>query len=338
MSITVSLGEEQCHGSSAGTVSLRWIFAAIMLFFTLIICSGNGLVILVFLRSPKLRTMTNFYIIQLAVADFSLGLTLPFNVAVMFEPQLVLVYSVVCALRYSLYLMFGAASIFSLTALTYDRYLAITDPLRYHDVMTLKRYVINGAMIWSPAVVVGLIIPAFWHRPFASCPRCGLLDIFERDYFRYIIVPTFTAVSLFMVGLYMRIFSIARRQMKTIADMDVGTPGHSQESKKKSSLQQEMKLIKAGLTVFAAFYITFLPFFIIISIQMYGGIHDNPGLNTGLAFSSMVLSINSCINPVIYTYKLPAFKTEVKNMFHMTTSNEQNSNMIEMQTSKSTVA
>ena len=276
VSTSSSLDQEACVGGIAPSLWLMWVGVVMMMVLFVVICSGNGLVIFVFLRVPHLRTMTNFYIIQLAVADFGLGLMLPFNVAVAFKPELVLVNSDVCALRFATFLMFGASSIFSLVALTHDRYLAITDPLRYHDVMTTRRYVIAASCIWIPAVIVGLVIPCVWHRPFDSCPNCTIPDIFERDFFRYIIVPIFTFVSLFMVGLYLRIFSIARRQMKSIADMEVGTPGHSQESKNKSSLQQEMKLIKAGLTVFAAFYICFLPFFITISIQMYLGIYNDP--------------------------------------------------------------
>ncbi len=70
--------------------------------------------------------------------------------------------------------------------------------------------------------------------------------------------------------LYVKIFSIARQQMKRIADMALSGGGQSQES----PLKQQIKLVKAGLTVFAAFYIFFLSFYIILSVQMYGGIFN----------------------------------------------------------------
>ena len=321
ISTSSSLEQEACVGGMAPSLWMMWVVAVMTMVLFVVICSGNGLVIFVFLRAPQLRTMTNCYIIQLAVADFGLGLTMPFHgLAVAFKPELALVNSDVCVLRFATFLMFCASSIFSLVALTHDRYIAITNPLRYHDVMTTNRYVIAASCIWIPAVIVGLIIPCVWHRPFGSCPNCTIPDILERDYLRYIIVPTFTFVSLFMVGLYMRIFSIARRQMKSIANMDVGTPGHSQEFKNKSSLQQEMKLIKVGLTVFAAFYICFLPFCITISIQMYLGIYNNTLLDNARALTSTMISINSCINPIIYTYKLPAFKMELTKLLGIKTN------------------
>ena len=321
-STTSNLDQQICNGGVFPKPWLVWVVGVIMMLFVVIIWCGNGLVILVFLRSPNLRTMTNFYIMQLAVADFGLGLALIFNIVVQAKPETVLENDVVCAFKYALYQMFCAASIFGLAALTHDRYLAITDPLRYHDVMTRKRYVVSGCVIWIPAIIVGFVVPCSWHRSLGSCPNCTIPNILERDYYRYIVVPGFTVVSLFMFVLYMRIFSIARYQIKSIADLNMGTQGPGEQSKK-NSLQKQMKLIKVGLTVFAAFYICFLPFFITISIQMYLGIYNDPLVDIIRPLTASILSINSCINPIIYTYKLPAFKMELKNFLGIKTTVKQ---------------
>ena len=304
--------------------SVLWIASIIFLSLSLVICVGNGLVIIVCLKSSTLRSnySSYLYIINLAVADFGAGLVLPVNILGLWYPEIMLFSSYVCAFRFSLFNFFGSASIYLLAALTYDRYVAITEPLRYHDIMTTRKHIIACFLAWVPALLIGWLMPLLWHNPFDVCPSCTIGSNMSRNYYRFISIPVVTTISLFIIILYIRIFVIANRQRKRISDLDVASQMQAQEQY--HSLKQQMKRLKVGLTIFAAYYISFLPFFIIIAVQMYGGVFNSLFLNTIRLLSTFILPINSCVNPFIYTYKLPPIRQGLKLLMGMNTVEVEN--------------
>ncbi|GAB6024238.1 hypothetical protein CHUAL_008933 [Chamberlinius hualienensis] len=125
---------------------------------------GNGFVVIVVLRSPRMRTVTNFFIVNLAVADilvlvFCLPATLLANILVPW----VLGWFMCKAVAYVQGLSV-AASIYSLVALSFDRFLAICYPLRCQITRTRAKVVI--VISW----IVALIIPVPWAMYFELEP------------------------------------------------------------------------------------------------------------------------------------------------------------------------
>ena len=109
---------------------------------------GNLLVVAAVWTTHKLRTVTNNFIVSLAVADFLVGvLVLPFSNA-----NEVLRYWIFGPLWCNVWLAVDVwlctASILNLVAISLDRYLAISRPFRYHDLMTPKRGKILVALVW----------------------------------------------------------------------------------------------------------------------------------------------------------------------------------------------
>ena len=313
---TPTVDEETCVVYTGPDIT-SWVAVVLLLILIVVICISNGLVFIVFLRSRRLRTITNFYIMQLAIADFGVGTSLPFNVATYFEYEIVLTNSKACAVLFAYYLLFCAASFCGLSALTYDRYLAITDPLRYHDVMTPKRYVISGLFIWVPSLVIGFLLPMMWHNDITKmeCPNCNLQNISKRNYFRVVLLPAFIIISALLIMLYSRIFNIARAQIKEIQKLRFSEDTTSGSNAQRSNSKRQLKLFKAGLVVFATFYACWLPFFIVMCVQMYGGLFENIVLQFLYVLTSLMGTFNSAINPFIYTTKVPEFKREFKRLF-----------------------
>lgn len=97
---------------------------------------GNALTITVFVVDRKLRRLTNYYIVSLALADLLVGvLGIPFAILTAIGlPRLLWP----CLLMLSTLLMLCTISIFCLVAVSVDRYWAILHPLRYSRVMTAK--------------------------------------------------------------------------------------------------------------------------------------------------------------------------------------------------------
>ncbi|CAL4102286.1 unnamed protein product, partial [Meganyctiphanes norvegica] len=97
---------------------------------------GNAMVIAVFTLERKLRRLTNYYIVSLALADLLVGL-----VGV---PCAILTYLGLpkelraCLFMLSFLMMLCTVSIFCLVAVSVDRYWAILHPLLYSRIMTGK--------------------------------------------------------------------------------------------------------------------------------------------------------------------------------------------------------
>ena len=320
--LTVSgFNNTECVSEIIEISGLDYLYFGILFVMMMLICIGNGLIFTAFWRSAKLKTITNFYIIQLAIADFGLGLILPFHMAIFFQREIVTENVMACVLRYASFTFFAAASMCGLVGLTYDRYFAVNDPLQYHCATSVKRYVVSALLIWSIPLVLGIILPLLWHNDMsAECPICDYAVVVPRDYIRFVLIPYFLLVTTMLVGLYSQIFRIAKNQIKGIDLLKTQTSTKEGEtsnkhSKAENNLRKQMKIVKAGFIVFATFYICWLPFFIAVAIQMYSGDYTNKILNMIRLFATFLATINSFVNPIIYAFRLPAFRAELGKMF-----------------------
>ncbi|XP_052127830.1 probable G-protein coupled receptor No18 [Frankliniella occidentalis] len=120
-----------------------------------LIVIGNTLVIVAVMTTRRLRTITNCFVMSLAVADWLVGVfVLPPAVAYQLMGTWELGW-VLCDLWVSLDVLLCTASILSLCAISVDRYLAVTQPLNYSRRRRSKRLAL--AMILAVWVVAAAI-------------------------------------------------------------------------------------------------------------------------------------------------------------------------------------
>ncbi|XP_010212800.1 PREDICTED: delta-type opioid receptor, partial [Tinamus guttatus] len=118
---------------------------------------GNVLVMYGIVRYTKMKTATNIYIFNLALADALATSTLPFQSAkYLMEtwPFGELLCKVVLSIDY--YNMF--TSIFTLTMMSVDRYIAVCHPVKALDFRTPAKAKIINVCIWVLSSVVGVPI------------------------------------------------------------------------------------------------------------------------------------------------------------------------------------
>lgn len=117
---------------------------------------GNGTLVVVFLRHRAMRNVPNTYILSLALADLLVIVTcVPFT-SVLYTVESYPWGEAVCKLSETAKDVSVGVSVFTLTALSAERYCAIVNPLR--KLQTRPLTVLAAALIWLLAAA--LAVPA----------------------------------------------------------------------------------------------------------------------------------------------------------------------------------
>jgi len=175
---------------------------------------GNLLVLIAFTRYRRIRSVTNYYIISLAVADLLVALVgIPSALATSVGlPR----HFRLCLLMNSILMLLCTGSILSLVAVTVDRFWAVVRPLTYAVDMTSRRALIVIACCWTTATLIGLLPAAGWNAGPPLEPRCFFMELMDFRYLVFIYFATIVAPSLFMAVVYVIIFKVVRRQVTLI--------------------------------------------------------------------------------------------------------------------------
>ncbi|KAI9532321.1 Delta-type opioid receptor [Dissostichus eleginoides] len=157
--VTVTEDPLRVHSFSNETNSRAAVIAVCITALYSIICVvgllGNVLVMYGVVRYTKMKTATNIYIFNLALADALATSTLPFQSAKYLMgtwPFGEVLCKVVIAIDY--YNMF--TSIFTLTMMSVDRYIAVCHPVRALDFRTPAKAKLINVCIWILSSVVGV--------------------------------------------------------------------------------------------------------------------------------------------------------------------------------------
>lgn len=135
-----TLGPLMTRGLIMGTI----IFGAVL---------GNALVIISVFRHRKLRIITNYYVVSLALADLLVALcAMTFNASVELTGKWMFGYFM-CDVWNSLDVYFCTVSILHLCCISVDRYYAIVRPLQYPITMTRQTVSFMIMNVW--------LMPAF---------------------------------------------------------------------------------------------------------------------------------------------------------------------------------
>jgi leucokinin receptor len=157
---------------------------------SLIAVIGNSLVIWIVLTTRQMRTVTNFYIGNLALADVIIGL---FAIPFQFQAAVKQRWDLPKFMCYScpfIQILSVNVSIFTLTAIAIDRHKAILNPLRARSSKHASKIVIG--IVWTLAISLGIpIIIAFRvvDKPLLydiGEPNCNLLCARDKLFLRMI--------------------------------------------------------------------------------------------------------------------------------------------------------
>uniref|UniRef100_A0A3P8T242 Histamine H2 receptor n=1 Tax=Amphiprion percula TaxID=161767 RepID=A0A3P8T242_AMPPE len=257
----------------------------------LLTVGGNVLVCLAVCASRRLRCLTNCFIVSLAVTDLLLGLlVLPFSALLQLNDEWPL-GPVFCNFYISMDVMLCTASILTLLAISVDRYLAVTMPLRYTSLVLPWRVAVAMASVWTVSVAVSFLpIQMGWNTvngtvqnfgPWASERRCRFE--LNKPYVLTDALLTFYLPLVAMCWTYLQILRIARAQAKRIIMVAL----------------REHKATVTLAAVIGAFVVCWLPYFILFTIL---GLKEHPDPSTVPEYPYVLWLgyANSAFNPILY--------------------------------------
>ncbi len=183
-------------------------------------------------------------------------------------------------------------SLFTLTAISVDRLLALLLGLRYRQVVTLKRARILVGFLWLSCTALAML--------FFYSFRISFSIIF-------VSVSMATATSAFC---YTKIFLTLRRNQ--IQVQPVVHQGQPNRGGIPLNIGRYRQTVSTAMWVQMTLLGCYLPFGIVIAIYAVTG-ESTPSLNFAWDATATLVLLNSCLNSFLYCWRMTEVKQAVKN-------------------------
>ncbi|XP_030360155.1 delta-type opioid receptor [Strigops habroptila] len=261
---------------------------------------GNVLVMYGIVRYTKMKTATNIYIFNLALADALATSTLPFQSAkYLMEtwPFGELLCKVVLSIDY--YNMF--TSIFTLTMMSVDRYVAVCHPVKALDFRTPAKAKIINVCIWVLSSLIGVPIMAMAVTKSKDGMVLCTLQFPDPPIYWDTVTKICVFIFAFMVPILVITicYGLMILRLKSVRLL-------SGSKEKDRNLRRITRMV---LVVVAAFIICWTPIHIFVIVWTLVDIDKkNPYVVASLHFCIALGYTNSSLNPVLYAFLDENFK------------------------------
>lgn len=273
------------------------VLAVIYLVVFVVGLTGNSLAIFVVLRYTKMKTVTNMYILNLAVADELYILGLPF-----LTTHNVLNYwpfgNFLCRILMWADSISQFTSTFCLTVMSIDRYMAVVHPIRSARWRRPSVAKVINSMVWALSCLLTLPVIIYCDvQPERN--TCNLSwpephDVWSTAFILYTAILGFFC-PLMVICLCYLLIVIKVKSAGARAGL----------SKRRRS---EKKVTRMVVIIVVVFVLCWLPFFMLNIINLISTLQEN-GVVTGVYFLTVILTyVNSCANPLLYGFLSDNFK------------------------------
>ncbi|GCB69356.1 adenosine receptor A1-like [Scyliorhinus torazame] len=294
-------------GSTESRDALDVVYIIVELLIAVASVLGNVLVCWAVKINRALRDTTFCFIVSLALADITVGaLAIPMAITINLGLR---THFYSCLFITCILLTLTQSSILCLLAIAVDRYLRARIPTRYRIIVTQKRAWIAVGICWIASILIGLSPMFGWHNRRnievqkeelnSSCKyiKCNFTKVIRMDFMVYfsffgcVLLPL-----LIMLGLYIEIFCIIRKQLNKVTN--------ATESRR--YFGKELRLAKSLALVLFLFAACWIPVNILNVIWYFCPWCKVPkiALYIGICLSHA----NSAVNTVIYAFRIKKFR------------------------------
>ncbi|KAL6423807.1 hypothetical protein ACFW04_010338 [Cataglyphis niger] len=278
---------------------------------------GNGMVIYIFTTTKSLRTPSNLLVINLAISDFLMMLSMSPAMVINCYYETWVLGPLVCELYGLMGSLFGCGSIWTMTMIAFDRYNVIVKGL------SAKPMTINGALLrilgiwffslgWTIAPMFG------WNRyvPEGNMTACGT-DYLTKDLLSrsYILVYSFFCYFLplfLIIYSYFFIIQAVAAHEKNMREQAKKMNVASLRSAENQSTSAECKLAKVALMTISLWFMAWTPYLVI----NYAGIFETVKINPLFTiWGSLFAKANAVYNPIVYGISHPKYRAALFQRF-----------------------
>ncbi|XP_041038607.1 type-1 angiotensin II receptor [Carcharodon carcharias] len=280
-----------------------YIFLMIPVIYSIIFVMGvlgNSMVIVVIYYYLKPKTVANIFLLNLALADLIFVITLPLWAAYTAMEYHWPFGVFLCKMSATILLLNMNASIFLITCLSIDRYLAIVHPMKSRTRRTLLHAWMACIMVWLLAGLASLPAMIFrdafhyigWNK--TICAFHYPEEQKNQWIFGMALLKTFLG---FLIPLLIIVtcYSLIVKSLVQAYQIE----------KSKPASNEAFKLIVA---VVVSFILCWLPFQIFTFLDMLSRLkvikncHIPEIVDTSIPFTICVAYFNSCLNPILYGF------------------------------------
>lgn len=253
---------------------------------------GNFLVLFAIWKTQLNRSPSNILLSTLAFADLQVGLIVQTSFVAYKLTEIFRAAEMSCYARF-VNIVFGyattAVSLFTLTAIAIERFLALHLHLRYKEVITKRRILSAAGFFW----VIGFAVTSLY--------------FLQRNAFGGIVITG----ELFSIAItsvaYIKIYKIVKRHEREInSQRRVSVyPGEQIELNMKKYQRSTFTMV----IVFMLSFVCYVPYSIVMIAKLKYGFTVQ--VKVAIDIFSTIVCINSSMNPVIYCWRMREIKQAV---------------------------
>ncbi|NWI96208.1 CCR8 protein, partial [Pitta sordida] len=265
---------------------------------------GNGLVLWVLTDFRKINTMTDVYLLNLTISDLLFVFSLPFLIQYSRVRQWTF-GNAMCKIISSSYFIGFYSSVFFITIMSIDRYLAIVQSVYALQIRTAAHGVVTSLVLWVIAVLASMPDLIFFQEVHVGNQLMCIPHYPDNNHH-------WKTLSNFLVNILGWLIPIAVLIFCYYSIL---------KKLQKCQTQNKYKAIKLIFVVVIVFFLFWTPINIVLfldslrNMYIFDDCKTNQRLDLAIELAETLSFVHCCLNPVIYVFVGEKFKKHVHEVF-----------------------
>lgn len=257
---------------------------------------GNVLVILAVWKTPSLQTPSNALLLSLATSDLAVGLLAQPSFSAWRISQMagdIKVHCVAGVVSESIGWLLAGVSLFTITAISVERFLAVHLHLRYHHIVTrrgIAKVVLSFWLLWITITVLRFFVV-------------------NRKILRIIAVNFLVITSAIMFMAYIMIYKLVRRHQLQIRQQCF-TRSPDDNRKRTIDMVRYKRSTITMLYILGFFLLCYFPFLLVMLVEV--AIGETLQSKAAYLYTVTSIFINSALNPLIYCWRMMEIRMAIR--------------------------